>query len=142
MPTSIVPFLVGEAWLALDALRVWEVTGPLPFVPIPGAASRAPGVVLWQGRAVALVDVAAMVLGTSAHAPGASSRLLITQAGSCTIALPADRVREAQPAVNGRAQSALARGLPCTLGEVELEGRPIPVVDLDALVAALIEESA
>lgn len=131
-------FRVSGTWFAVDALRVWEVLGPQAWIPIPGASDRAPGVLGWRGKAVAVVDLAATVLGAGTLKPGEPApRTLIAEAAECSLAIPAEAVREVQEVGDYRLEPVRAAQLRCVAGEVEIDGRPMPFVDLDALVELL-----
>jgi chemotaxis signal transduction protein len=130
---------VAGTWVAVDALRVWEVVGPQPWIPIPGATALTPGVLGWRGKAVAVVDLAAALLGAGALQPGeAASRTIIAEAADCSLALPAEAVREVREVGEYRLEPLHAARLRCVAGEVELEGQPVPVLDLDALVELVV----
>jgi len=142
MATAVLPFRLGERWLALDARQVLEVVGAIGWLPIPGAAARAPGVVPWQGKAVALVDLGALLFGRSSLEGAAPQRLVIVRGEICALAVPADRVREVQLVGEYRLQAPVTSPLPYTLGEVELDGRPVPLVDVEAVLGALLADAA
>ena len=138
MAKAVMAFRISGTWLAVDALRVWEVLGPESWIPIPGASASAPGVLGWRGKAVAVVDLGAVVLGVGALQPGETApRTLIAEASDCSLAIPAQEVREVQEVGDHRLEPVRAARLACVAGEVELEEKPLPVVDLDAVVDAL-----
>ncbi|MGC4118646.1 MAG: chemotaxis protein CheW [Myxococcales bacterium] len=138
MATAVLPFRLGDTWLAFDAHQVLEVVGAVGWLPIPGAPSRAPGVVHWQGKAIALVDLGACVLGQSALAGASPQRLIVVRSARCALAVPAQQVREVQAVGEYRLQPLVASALPFTAGEVQVDGRTLPLVDVEALVGALL----
>jgi chemotaxis signal transduction protein len=138
MAKAVMAFRVSGTWLAVDALRVWEVLGPQPWIAIPGASAAAPGVLGWRGKAVAVVDLGAVVLGAGTLRAGETAeRTLIAEAAECSLAIPAQAVREVQEVGDYRLEPVHAAQLRCVAGEVELDGKPVPLVDLDAMVDAL-----
>lgn len=142
MAKAVMAFRVSGTWLALDALRVWEVLGPQPWIAIPGASAKTPGVLGWRGKAVAVVDLGVVVLGASSVQTGEPApRTLIAEAADCSLAIPAEAVREVQEVGDHRLEPVRAAQLRCVAGEVELDGKPIPIVDLDAMVDTLTETS-
>ncbi len=138
MAKAVMSFLVSERWAALDAARVWEVLGTQAWVAVPGATPRAPGVLSWRGRAVAVVDLGAVVFGAPSLVAGSPARrTLIAEAAECSLAIPAEQVREVQEVGDYRLEALHQAQLSCVAGEVDLEGHPVPLIDLDAVVELL-----
>lgn len=81
--------------VAVHADTVREILGERPWVALPGARDEVPGVVVWAGRALAVLDLARFHPGLRALAPGeVRSRLLLLETVAGALALPADRVSE------------------------------------------------
>lgn len=138
MSRALLPVRVGEVELALDALEVREILGRRPWVPLPGTPPHLPGVVGWNGRAIAVLDLGAALNATSPLQRGdVRDRLIVAHAGGCTVALPVHSVREVQEVSGYRLQPLQVSGQQFAAGEVELEGRPVAVVDLARLVLSL-----
>jgi len=137
---SIVPFVIGSAAFALDALAVLEVAGERPWVPLPFAPRGAPGVASWRGRAIALVDVGALLSGGHSLAPGqVRARTVVARAAGCTVALPVDQVRE----VHDVAETLVGPAPPGALyasALVEAPGGPVTLLDFEALVEGVLRE--
>jgi chemotaxis signal transduction protein len=97
-PLAVVPLSSRGLWLGADAHRVAEILGAAPVRRLAGAHEAVAGVIAWRGRAVSLVDVAALLrpelLGTSR--PSAPKRLIVAQEGPFLFAIAADAVREVQ----------------------------------------------
>src|SRR5690349_7751451 len=93
----LLPFHVDHVWMMLDASVVQEVMGRRTWVPIPGATGEIPGVLDWKGRAVAVLDVAALASGITPLDPaGARKRTIVVQLDGCSLAIPVDVVTEVQ----------------------------------------------
>jgi chemotaxis signal transduction protein len=93
----VLPVRIGDPWLSIDAGAVIEILGARPWFAIPSGSREMPGVLVWRGRAVPVVDLAA-VLATGRPRPldPARPRTVIVTVGGSTIAIPVDEVREAQ----------------------------------------------
>ena len=97
MNHAILPVQVNEIWLAFDASYIQEVVGKRPWVPVPGASSRVPGIVGWRGRAVGVLDLGALLgLGGTLSPGEGRERTVVVQIGQATLAIPVDVVREVQ----------------------------------------------
>src|SRR6185369_3748695 len=83
---------VGGAMLALDAHRVVDVLGRVDVTFLGGGPRGLAGVIPWRARAVAVVDLGALVGEASLDAPRA--RTVIVQVGDDAVAFPVDAVRE------------------------------------------------
>jgi chemotaxis signal transduction protein len=138
MALSIVPLQLRDVWLALPAQTVQEILGQRPWVVIAGAPSELPGVIAWRGRAIALLDLGALVGGARPLGTGESRRrTLIVQLDGATLAIPVDGVREVQQIPDDSVRRAQATRQRFADHEVELDGIPLPLIDLDQLVASL-----
>ena len=139
MPT-LLPVRPREAWLAFDAVPVREITGPSDWLPIPGSPARLPGVLAWRGRAVAVLDLCVAIGdGAAPLSPGTvRHRTLIVGLSHGTLAIPVDAVREVESVSDELIRAPHATRVAHARGEVELEGRWLPVLDLEALVGAAL----
>lgn len=96
--------IVGEALVSLGvqslnvvvrAELVREVMGGGRWIAVPGARDEAPGVVVWSGRAVTVVDLARFSPGCQRLEVGEQrGRIVIVEAFASSLALPVDRVSE------------------------------------------------
>lgn len=138
MSRDLLPLKLDEVWVAVEARYVREILGPRPWVPIPGASDKLPGVLAWKGRAVAVVDLGALTgycapLGLEGH----RERTVMLEVGPVTFAVLANAVREVHTVSDQDVRTAhLARQ---KLGgqEVELFQVPVPILDLDSVVRAV-----
>ena len=138
MGRALVPVQLQGIWLALDAGCVEEILGEQPWVRIPGAPASVPGVAPWRGRALAVLDLAALAgFGTAIQSGENRRRTLVVRSGSSTIAVPVDQVREVQEVGDDRIGAPRNTQLPYSTAEVELNGVPMPVLDWGALLAAV-----
>lgn len=138
MALSFVPLQVHDFWLALPAQAVQEILGRRPWVPISGAAPELPGVLAWRGRAVAVLDLGRLVeRGTPIAVGEGRHRTLVVQHDDCTLALPVDGVREVQEVPDERVRPAQATRQRFADREIDVDGTPLPLLDLGAILAAL-----
>lgn len=129
---------VEGVWFAVDASSVQEILGRKNWIAVPGAARATPGVVEWRGRAVAVLDVAALGSGGSALSPSAPRRrVVVTQVGRNVLAMPVDDVREICEVPEERVRPHHATNHPFSPTEVEIEdGKPLPLLDLSLATQA------
>lgn len=139
---AIIPAMTGSAWFALDALAVQEVIGERPWVVLPFAAHRTPGVLSWRGRAVAVLDLAELLPGGEPLRAGCTRpRTLVVEAATCTLAIPVDVVREVHEVGPHQIRPAGEGARHCT-EEVSLLEGVMPVLDLASIVEnVLLEET-
>ena len=137
MSIALIPVRVEAEWLLLEAALVQEILGAQPWLSMPHARRELPGVVAWRGRAVPLVDLAA-VFGTGSLAPQeCRPRTLIAETERGFLAIPVDEVREVQSLSSGQIREAHAIARPFSPTEADLQGAVMPVLDLPSLVAKL-----
>jgi|HubBroStandDraft_6_1064221.scaffolds.fasta_scaffold1149650_2 chemotaxis signal transduction protein len=139
---AIIPAMTGSAWFALDALSVQEVIGERPWVLVPFAAHRTPGVLSWRGRAVAVLDVSELLEGGEPLRAGSTrARTLVVLAATCTLAIPVDLVREVHEVSPNQVRPAGEGARHCA-EEVSLLEGVMPVLDLAAIVESVLREEA
>lgn len=80
---------VGARRYALPIASVIETMRPLPLEPLAEGPPFVRGLSLIRGEAVPVVDMQALLEGTTAPAPG---RLVLVRAGERRVALAVDRV--------------------------------------------------
>jgi chemotaxis signal transduction protein len=142
MSIALIPVRVETEWLLLEAALVQEILGAQSWLPMPHARRELPGVVAWRGRAVPLLDLAA-VLGVGALAAQETRpRTLIAETVGGLLALPVDEVREVQSLSPGQVREAHAVERPFAPTEADLQGTVMPVLDLASLVATLSGSAA
>lgn len=137
MALSVVPLKLADVWFVVPATSVQEILGEQGWVPIAGAPSEMPGVIAWRGRAVALLDLGPLT-GTPALAPGERRRrTVIVQAEDCTVALSVEGVREVQEVPDDAVRTAELTHLRHATSEVQLDGKPMPLLDLVELMGVV-----
>jgi chemotaxis signal transduction protein len=135
---ALLPLRLDEAWVAIDALAAREVLGRRQLVAIPGASAALPGVIAWNGRAIAVVDLGALAgLGRPLSAAVERERTVVVQVGASTFALPVDAVREVAAVPDDELRALHATAQRFATHEVTLNGAPLPVLDLAAMALAL-----
>jgi chemotaxis signal transduction protein len=136
---ALIPLKIQNVWLALEAADVREVLGERPWVRIPPVVPQVPGVIAWQGRAVGLLDLAALGEGVRPLQPGETRpRTLVAHVDDATVAIPVDAVMEVVDV-----EEATIR--PCQLTqfghcsrEIELDGIPMPLFNLREALQAIL----
>jgi chemotaxis signal transduction protein len=142
MSVEIMPVRIRGVWLALPAAAVQEVVGQQRFIPVPNALQAIPGVLAWRGRAIALVDLVLLTgLGEPSDGEPAARHVVIRSA-DCTMALPVEAVREVQSVPDEHVRPQTATQMRFSSREVELEGAPMPMLDLAELIGALAKAEA
>jgi chemotaxis signal transduction protein len=121
---ALIPLKVQKVWIALDASCIREILGERPWVRVPPLLHQVPGVLAWQGRAIALLDLGTLGDDLKPLAPGERrSRTLVANVDDATLAIPVDEV--------------MTRLGHCAQ-EVELDGIPRPLLDLHAALHAIL----
>jgi chemotaxis signal transduction protein len=134
----LLPLQVQSISIAIDAERVEEILGERPWVLLPGARPEIPGVVSWRGRAVGLLDLAAVtdgLLPLDENAP--RSRTVIVHAGASALAIPVDAVREVREVASDALMPPRITSQKFSSEEVELDGVVMPVFDVAAFVQSV-----
>lgn len=140
MSHLLIPVELLSQWFLLDAARVREIIGEIPWLVIPHGRPEAPGVVAWQGRAVALVDLAAVALGAPPLAAGERRRrTVIAEAHGSAVALPCDAAREVVELGDEALRPPHAHPASCASAEAEVNGKVMALLDLDQLVARIVQ---
>jgi chemotaxis signal transduction protein len=142
MPVSLVPAKLHDAWFVVPAEAVQEILGEQSWVPIVGAPPEMPGVIAWRGRAVAVVDLAPLGAGTALTSGASRRRTVIVAVEDTTLALPVEAVREVQELPDSAVRPAQLTRLRHSTMEVELDGVPMPLIDLRDLLRVLAPPTA
>jgi chemotaxis signal transduction protein len=138
MAASLMPVQLGQRWLAIPAEPVQEVLGERSWVAIPSAPPDLPGVLAWRGRAVAILDLGRVSGAGDPLGEGQPRRrTMVVQQGGLTLAVPVDGVREVHTISDEGVHPPVATRIRFAAAEVEIDGLPMPVLDLPALVAAV-----
>ena len=142
MSVGVVPAKLHDVWFVVPASAVQEILGEQRWVPIAGAPAEMPGVIAWRGRAVALVDLAALG-GGAALPPGTSRRrTVLVNVEDTTLALPVEGVREVQEVPDEAVRPAQLTRFRHSKLEVDLDGVPMPLIDLLDLLRELAPPTA
>ncbi len=138
MNHAVLPVQINDRWIALDAGPIQEVLGQRPWVRIPGAPANLPGVLAWRGRAIAVLDLGAVLGVADPAVPGtAKPRAVVIQVGGSTFAILVDAAREVYEIARELVRSPHATTHRFARGEIEVLGTPMPIVDLPALLASV-----
>jgi chemotaxis signal transduction protein len=134
----LLPVQINGRWLVLEALSIQEILGERPWVPIPGAPTHVPGVLAWRGRAIAVLDLGAITeVADPLKAGEPRPRAVVFQVGATTLAILVEAAREVREVASDRLRPPHATHQRYTLSEVEIDGVPMPIVDLGAVVEAV-----
>ena len=141
MTLDVMPVQLSKVWVAIGAMHVQEVRGPLPWVALPGAPAHLPGVVPWRGRAIAVLDLGGLLgVAPPVQAGEPRPRTLIAQVDATAFAIPADTVREVHAVAE--VQEGHATQVRLAHGQVVIGGQVMPVVDLAHAIAAITRPEA
>lgn len=136
MEAHVLPVQLDSSWFLIEAHHVREVLGAEPWLPIPRARAELPGVVVWRGRAVPLVDVA-RVLGVSSGAAQSRARTLIVHHDRGVAALPVDAAREVRTIAQEALRPLHGALVPYATRELDEEGAVATLIDVSALLSDL-----
>jgi chemotaxis signal transduction protein len=142
MAYAIVPAKLHDAWFVVPATAVQEILGEQRWVPIVGAPPEMPGVIAWRGRAVAVVDFGPLGVGAAMAAGESRRRTIVVSVDDTTLALPVEGVREVQEVPDDAVRPAQLTRLRHSTMEVELDGVPMPLIDLADLLRVLAPPDA
>lgn len=135
MTIAVLPVQLATVWVAVKAVHVQEVRGPLPWVVLPSAPAHLPGVVPWRGRAIAVLDLGGLLgVAPPVRAGEYRPRTLIAQVDATPFAVPADAVREVHDA---ELEDGYATQIRTAHGQVQIGGQIMPVVDLSVALTEL-----
>src|SRR3954466_4718619 len=129
MAAHLLPILLEASGYLVETGTGCEVLGAEPWLPIPRARAELPGVVVWRGRAVPLIDVA-RVLGVAGTSAPQRARTLIVSHEQGMAALPIDAAREVKSVPETRLVATPGELVPYSTRELDEEGAVTPVIDL------------
>ena len=140
---ALLPVEIRGRWLVLEALSVQEILGQRAWVPVPGAPQNVPGVLAWRGRAIAVLDLGAITTVAEPLTPGEQRpRAVVAAAGTTTVAILVDAAREVREVGADRLHPPHATRPRFTLSEVEIDGIPMPIIDLGGLLESVVGPGA
>jgi len=137
MSLSVVPAKLHDVWFVVRADAVQEILGEQRWVPIIGAPVEMPGVIAWRGRAVAVLDLGPLSGSAAMSVNESRLRTVIVNVEDATLALPVEGVREVQEVADDAVRPAQLTRLRHSTMEVELDGVPMPLIDLPDLLRVL-----
>jgi chemotaxis signal transduction protein len=123
---QVVRIDVDDVQIAVDAAVVRDILGALAVTYLPGGPHGLVGVVPWNGRAVAVLDLASL-LGSSS-AIESRPRTILVETETATIAIPIDRVHE--PCRVDAERDAHAARIAHARIEIDVAGTTLPLFDL------------
>jgi chemotaxis signal transduction protein len=132
----VLPVQLDSSWFLIEAHHVREVLGAEPWLPIPRARAELPGIVVWRGRAVPLVDIA-HVLGVTSGKAQARARTLIVHHDRGVAALPVDAAREVRTIADEALRPVHAALTPYATRELDEDGAIATLIDVGALLSDL-----
>lgn len=131
----VLPLRIQNLWLAIDTVYVEQILGGREWAKLPSAPPQWPGVLAWQGRAVAVLDLGHLLEITPLAAGTVRRRTLMARVKSCLLAIPVDEIYEAQVIDDSAPSPAHAtRGRIASL-EIALHDTVMPLLDLRRLVS-------
>ncbi|HEV8548288.1 MAG TPA: chemotaxis protein CheW [Polyangiaceae bacterium] len=136
MDAQVLPIKLDSQWFFVEAHHVREVLGAEPWLPIPRARAELPGVVVWRGRAVPLVDLARLLGMPGAGAEG-RARTLIVHHDRGVAAVPVDAAREVRQIPEGALRPVHAAPIPYATRELDDNGEIVVMIDLGSLLTDL-----
>lgn len=136
----VLPIRIHDLWLALDTVQVEQILGERNWLKVPSAPPQWPGVLAWQGRAVAVLDLALLLGMPPLQAGTVRRRTLIVKASDCLFALPVDEVHEAQFVSESLIQPLHATRQPHATSEVVIRETVMPLLDPGQLVGAVLRK--
>ena len=136
MSASFLPVRLGGSWLVLEARFVREVSKAIAWLAIGGAPRGFPGVLAWNGRAVAVCDLASVLeLDAAPLAAGEHrARTVLVALDDDVVALPVDGAREAFSMGDEDGRRTPVEGRPHVTELVEHEGTLMGKVDIEGHV--------
>jgi chemotaxis signal transduction protein len=139
---AIVPFRIQQTWVAMNAEHVREVLGERGWIQIPSSVPQIPGVIAWQGRAIALYDLGALGADLVPLKPGQRRpRTLVVHVNDSTLGLPVDGVMEVEEVDESNVQPCHVTRLASCTTEVELRGIPMPLLNLRETMGGILASS-
>jgi chemotaxis signal transduction protein len=139
---ALIPLQVQQVWLALEASSVREVLGERAWVRVRPMIREIPGVIPWQGRAIALLDLGSLFEGMRPLLPDERRcRTLVANVDDRTVAIPVDAVMEVVEVDESHVRPRQLTRLGHCAQEVELGGIPMPLFNLGEALQAILSSS-
>ena len=135
---ALLPFGLGGRKFLVEASFVREILGAVDSVKVPQADRQVPGVFLWNGQAVPLLNLNhCLALGENpASAPVVErTRTVVTEVEGEIVGFGVNKLSEVVKISEDEFTGVRVFKLPFALAEVELKGSVSTVLDLPQLVA-------
>ena len=144
-PRELIAFYIAEQHFCVDIMSVREIRGWTSATPLPHAPSTSRGVVNLRGAMLPIVDMA-ILLDLPAMATTRQNVIIVVEAGDHVVGLLVDGVSDILTLTNEMLQPAPAiaagTGIANIAGLVEVDGRLLTLLQLDALVSDLVTATA
>ncbi len=140
MNVALMPVRLEDTWVALEASAVSEVLGPQTCLMVPRSSPHLPGVCAWRGRAIPVLELAAL-LGISRSDHATFERTLVVSHQQNTVAMPVAEARAVLFLPQSELRQVHATSVRFARAEVDWEQRVVAVLDLDALFGELVSGS-
>lgn len=123
----------------VHARMVQEILGERVWIPIPGACKEIPGVVQWNRRAVAMLDLGRVVADLRPLEPGESRpRMLMLRVNESNLALPTDAVSAILDVDAANIRPRTVSDFSLSRNEVLLNEEVIPLLERKPLTECLM----
>lgn len=132
--SAFLPIELERRRFLVEARLIREILGESEWIALPRAEARLPGILVWNGRALPLFDLAhALELSPGTSSP-VRRRTVIASVEGELLGLPVDEAREVLH-LDPRAFSPThAAPVPFSSGELEHQGQLLTWLDLPSLV--------
>lgn len=133
----LLPFELGRQKLFIEAHWVAEIVGAVEVFEIPLASRPLPGVFLWNGHAIPLIDLESC-LGLSPSSAAERGRTIIARVEGEVVGLRVDVVSEVTRVPQEDLLDVRVLPLRFTTAELDADGEVAAVVDLPGLVGHVL----
>ena len=145
LPRELISFYVADQHFCIDIMAVREIRGWTSATLLPHAPSTSRGVVNLRGAMLPVVDLG-ILLGLSATAPTKQNVIIVVEASCQLVGLLVAGVSDILTLTNEMLQPAppiaAGAGIANIAGLIEIEGRLLTLLQLDALVSDLVIATA
>ena len=132
---AMLPFSLEGRELLVDASLVREVLGEVAAIQIPLADRDIPGVFLWNGQAVPLLDLNHCLGLNTAHSYVKMPRTIVSRVNGELVGLGVHELSEIVSIAEAEMKPPRVHELPFASAEVERANTVSTVLDLPKLVA-------
>ena len=144
-PRELISFYIGEQFFCIDIMAVREIRGWTSATPLPHAPAASRGVVNLRGAMLPIVDLGTL-LGVPAATDTKQNVIIVVEASDQVVGLLVDGVSDILTLTNEMLQPApviaAGAGMANIAGLIEIDGRLLTLLRLDALVAGMVMAAA